>query len=120
MTPSSFDARLAARLNDIPLPDGLLGRLRMIPLADDADFDRALADIALPPDLIDRLSAVGSAPHHLWQTVNRVAAAAAMFAVGLGYIFSVTALVYSRFDQPLLAGEPLRSAWSQSPVAAEG
>jgi hypothetical protein len=128
MSSSPLGDRISALLNDVPLPDGLLGRLRMIPLATDADFDRALADVALPADLADRLSAIPSAPGR-WSptlssamsaTVKRVAAAVAMFAVGLGYIFSVTALVYSRFDQPLLAAEPLRAAWSQLSGATAG
>jgi hypothetical protein len=152
-----FDAQLSAQLNDVPLPDGFLARLRMVPLASDADFDRALTDVATPADLTDRLSAIalsaypesrtapgargqrcvaefvkilavtrrdgptsrevgyGSVPSAGYRTfpslMKRAAAAAVLFVLGLGYVFSVTALVHSRFEEPLLAGEPLRSAW---------
>jgi hypothetical protein len=117
LSPSSpSDAWLLAQLNDVSLPDGLLARLRTIPLASDADFDATLADVAVPSDLTDRLSAVASAPAwapaRAWlPVVKRAAAAVAMFAVGLGYLFAVTAFVYSRFEQPLLAGESLRSVF---------
>ncbi|HEV3339817.1 MAG TPA: von Willebrand factor type A domain-containing protein [Pirellulales bacterium] len=117
LSPSSpSDAWLLAQLNDVSLPDGLLARLRTIPLASDAGFDAALADVAVPSDLTDRLSAVASAPAwapaRAWlPVVKRAAAAVAMFAVGLGYLFAVTAFVYSRFEQPLLAGESLRSVF---------
>ncbi|HWB11320.1 MAG TPA: von Willebrand factor type A domain-containing protein [Pirellulales bacterium] len=112
LLPSSpFDAQLSEHLNDVPLPDGFLGRLRLIPLTGDADFDRALADIAAPADLKDRLSAIASPSYRAMPSlVKQAAAAVVMFGLGLGYVFSVTALVQSRFEEPLLAAEPIRSA----------
>lgn len=51
------DSRLDARLRDVPLPDGLLDRLRAVPLPDDAQIDRRLCDVAVPPGLVDRVCA---------------------------------------------------------------
>ncbi|HVA46075.1 MAG TPA: von Willebrand factor type A domain-containing protein [Pirellulales bacterium] len=107
-----IDAELAARLNAVDLPTGLLARLRSIPLADDADLDAALADVPLPAALTQRLSMVPSVRER-WPALARQAAAAAMLcALSLGYALSVMAFVAWRFEERALAGDALRStAW---------
>lgn len=120
MQPSTFDAELSARLNEVPLPADLHARLRSIPAASDADLDAVLCDVALPPGLAMRLAAAASASSDRWPAKLRQAAAAVvLFALGLGYIFSVIAFVASRFDQPVMAGELLKSAWSLTPNEAD-
>ena len=45
------DDGLDAALREVPLPAGLLDRLRGIPLADDADLDATLRDVPVPAGL---------------------------------------------------------------------
>ena len=48
-------------LRDVPLPDGLLDRLMVLPLAGDEDVDELLRDVAVPPGLLERLQAIALA-----------------------------------------------------------
>ncbi len=51
----SPDPNLDAQLRAVPLPAGLVERLRQIALADDQDFDLALREVRVPAGLLDRL-----------------------------------------------------------------
>jgi len=50
-----FDHQLDAQLRDVPLPEGLRGRLRRVALADDAGLDEALRAVALPAGWAERV-----------------------------------------------------------------
>lgn len=52
---SHFNARQDAELSDVPLPEGLMERLRWTALADDEGLDEALRQVALPSGLVQRL-----------------------------------------------------------------
>ena len=111
---SPLDAEIAARLNDVALPVALLDRLRALPLGSDAELDAVLADVALPAHLDRRLSEVTVSTLPDWaELAKQSVAAVLLFAMGLSYAFSVVVFVAARFDQPALAGEPLRSAAAQ-------
>ena len=58
---SVADTQLDARLQDVPLPGGLLGRLMALPLAEDQDMDELLGGVPLPPGLLERLRAIALA-----------------------------------------------------------
>jgi hypothetical protein len=51
---SNFDPKLEAALRAVPLPEGLLARLRQAALAEDEGLDAALREIPLPPGLLRR------------------------------------------------------------------
>lgn len=55
---SSFDSHLDAQLRAVPLPEGLLERLRAVPLADDASLDEALRDVPVAGNLLKRLHSI--------------------------------------------------------------
>jgi Ca-activated chloride channel homolog len=50
-----FEPELDGRMRTVPLPEGLLARLRAVALADDADLDAAIRDVALPAGFARRL-----------------------------------------------------------------
>ena len=52
------DDGLDAALRELPLPAGLLDRLRGIPLADDEDLDDTLRDVPVPAGLAKRLQSI--------------------------------------------------------------
>ena len=52
------DDGLDAALGELPLPAGLVERLRSIPLADDEDFDNTLRDVPVPAGLVTRLRSI--------------------------------------------------------------
>ena len=52
---SSSDSTLDARLQAVPLPDGLLARLRAVAWTDDEGLDAALGEVPVPEDLLKRL-----------------------------------------------------------------
>lgn len=55
MTIENNDSRLDARLCDVPLPEGLLERVRGAIVPGDAEIDRRLRDVAAPVGLLDRI-----------------------------------------------------------------
>jgi Ca-activated chloride channel family protein len=55
MTTENNDPQLDARLCDVPLPAGLLERLRGAIVPEDAEIDRRLRDVAAPAGLVDRI-----------------------------------------------------------------
>ncbi len=62
MSEHQSDPKLDRELRGVPLPDGLLGRLRQVARWDDARIDESLRDAPLPAGLIERLyCAVGDA-----------------------------------------------------------
>ncbi len=54
MTEPNLDYELC----DVPLPSGLLARLRALPLIDDEGLDEVIRDISLPHGMLDRLQAI--------------------------------------------------------------
>jgi Ca-activated chloride channel homolog len=56
MQPS--DAKIDTLLQAVPLPEGLLERLRAMPLADDEGLDAALRDVPAPEGLLKRLTQI--------------------------------------------------------------
>ncbi|MEQ8787475.1 MAG: DUF3520 domain-containing protein [Pirellulaceae bacterium] len=58
MTPENPHSQIDARLRDVPLPEGLLDRLRGAIVPDDAEVDRRLRDVAAPVGLADRIVAM--------------------------------------------------------------
>jgi Ca-activated chloride channel family protein len=50
------------QLRGIPLPPGILARLREIAALGDAELDRALGDVPVPAGVLDRLHAISSEP----------------------------------------------------------
>ncbi len=53
----SHDSQLDRELKNVPVPDGLLDRLRGVAAWDDAEIDASLVDIAIPSGMMDRLHA---------------------------------------------------------------
>jgi Ca-activated chloride channel family protein len=53
---SESDHQLDARLAQVPLPDGLLDRLRAVAVPSDEEIDRQLCDVDLPWGLVARLN----------------------------------------------------------------
>ena len=112
------DNQLDAELKNVPVPDGLLGRLREVADWDDARVDAALCDVNLPAAMIDRLheamgdealdEAMGSVPlphgflarlriiPHIRRRskLARLAVAASLFLlISSAYLSSLSALV---------------------------
>ncbi len=61
---SEFDkpASIDEQLRGIPLPPGILARLREIAALGDTQLDRALCDVSVPAGVLDRLRAISSEP----------------------------------------------------------
>ena len=55
---SAADSKFDRQIRDVPLPVGLLDRLRRVPLAEDEDVDELLRDVAVPPGLLEQLQAI--------------------------------------------------------------
>ena len=69
----SPDPKLDARLRAVPLPEGLIQRLRQVALADDDGLDAALTELPLPAGLVARLRAIPmAADEDLDQTLRDV------------------------------------------------
>lgn len=115
MSAPTFDDALSLRLNDVPLPAGLLAGLRSIPLREDADLDRALAGVPVPATLMPRLATIANGRRH-WRAplpraaaaflpqaavylLPQAAAALFVFAASLGYALSAVAFVRGRFEE---------------------
>ena len=75
----SPDPKLDARLRAVPLPEGLIQRLRQVALADDAGLDAALTEMPLPAGLLGRLRGIPlAADEDLDQTLRDVAVPAGL------------------------------------------
>jgi Ca-activated chloride channel family protein len=75
----SPDPKLDARLRAVPLPEGLIQRLRQVALADDDGLDAALTELPLPAGLLGRLRGIPlAADEDLDQTLRDVAVPAGL------------------------------------------
>ncbi len=55
MSSSEFDREHDERLRGLPLPEGMIARLKQVAVASDADLDAALRDVTLPTGVLSRL-----------------------------------------------------------------
>ena len=95
---SHSDAWLDAELRDVPLPPGLLDRLRQtaretVQLSDE-NLDAALRDVSMPLELHRRLEQMGRRMGQ-WTWISRLAIAASLLlAVGVAVLGILVALVF--------------------------
>jgi Ca-activated chloride channel family protein len=95
---SHSDAWLDAELRDVPVPPGLLDRLRQtaretVELSDE-DLDAALRDVSMPLALHRRLEQMGRRMGQ-WTWISRLAIAASLLlAVGVAVLGILVALVF--------------------------
>ena len=95
---SHSDAWLDAELRDVPVPPGLLDRLRQnaretVELSDE-DLDAALRDVSMPLELHRRLELMGRRMGQ-WTWISRLAIAASLLlAVGVAVLGILVALVF--------------------------
>jgi Ca-activated chloride channel family protein len=90
---SPSDASLDAELRDVPIPPGLLGRLRQtaqetVEMSDE-ELDAILRDVPMPLELRRRLEQMGRRMAQ-WTWVSRIAMAASLL-LAVGLVFGVLA-----------------------------
>jgi Ca-activated chloride channel family protein len=90
---NQLEQRLDARLRDVPLPSGLLQRLKRLPLEDDQGLDEALRDVPLPVGLMSRLRDIARRARLRPQWLGRWAVAASLL-VGVGLCFLAALWVF--------------------------
>lgn len=129
-----FDVRQDAQLRNVPVPRGLLQRLRAVALADDEDLDAAIRDVPIPAGLTSRLgqsawsadggleAAIGdvAVPGGLAGRLRQVpkggirsprltrwaAAASLLIALGVAYFGAMVALLLSAYPYPAPPSRP--------------
>jgi len=105
---SHSDASLDDRLRDVPVPEGLLERLRSVAAFDDAELDIHLRRVAVPFGLLDRLRRVPSGGLRPVRLTEVMLAASLLLAVGLTYVALGAGLLLLSFpsseEQPRIAG----------------
>ncbi len=89
------DAWLDAQLQEVPLPEGLLDRLRQVALWEEDALDAAIRDVPIPEGLLHQLYRLPRAPS--WELrIQRWATAVGLFlAFGLWYFGLVISMVGS-------------------------
>lgn len=89
------DAWLDAQLQEVPLPEGLLDRLRQVALWEEDALDAAIRDVPIPEGLLHQLYRLPRA--HSWELrIQRWATAVGLFlAFGLWYFGLVISMVGS-------------------------
>ena len=133
-----FEARQDAELRAVPMPAGLLSRLRQIAVADDEGLDEALRRVPVPEGLTDRLQrslladdeALDEAvrdvrvPVSVQQRLRRIpknwlrltrltqwaTAASLLIAIGLSYVGAMVALLWATYPPGDASGPRLSSA----------
>ena len=61
MSDSKSDRWISAQLRQVPLPEGLLERLRAVAQQSDGELDALLSDVAVPDGLVARLREIVAA-----------------------------------------------------------
>lgn len=90
---SNFDAWLDAQLRDVPLPEGLLERLRGLASLSDEQLDAALRDVPVPSRLMARLDRVGQRWSRLEKVGRWATAVSLLVAFGMTYFGLVTSFL---------------------------
>ncbi len=83
---SNTDAWLDAELCNVPLPEGLLERLRRTAGLSDQELDAALCDVPVPSLLAQRLQRISARQNHRARFQHLAAAAVLLLAIGLSHL----------------------------------
>lgn len=95
-----FDAWLDSELGNVPLPEGMLRRLREIPFADDAELDAAVRDVPVPFELQRRLELIGHRRARLLRLGQLAAATCLVAAIGVSYLGAMLAFLLTAYPAP--------------------
>jgi Ca-activated chloride channel family protein len=120
---SHSDAWLDAELRDVPLPPGLLGRLRQtaqetVEMSDE-DLDATLRDVPMPPQLRRRLEQMGRRMTQ-WTWISRIAIAASLLlAVGVAMVGILVFVLVPQRGNSLVNVGPKKPA-VEKPSGASG
>ncbi len=110
---SRSDAWLDAELRNVPIPPGLLGRLRQtaqqtVEMSDE-ELDAALRDVPMPPQLRRRLEQMGRRMTQ-WTWISRLAMAASLLlAVGVAIVGTLVVFVLVPHGNLLVNGGPKKA-----------
>lgn len=110
------DAWLEAELRNVPLPGGLLERLRRVAELSDEELDAALRAVPVPVDLPRRLQRVGERQIRWAQFRHLAAAALILVAVGLGYFGLTLSFMANLRPEPARKGPQLATQLQSKPV----
>ena len=97
---SNFDVWLDTELAGVPVPVGMLERLRHIPLASDEQLDAAVRDLPVPRELDIRLRRIGRAGAR-WARLQQMAIASCLvLMIGGSYGGAMVAFLLSARGMP--------------------
>lgn len=96
----SFDIWLNTRLRDVPVPSGVLRRLREIPIAADTDLDAAVCDVPVPSGLQNGLHRIGQRHVRLARLGQMTATVSLATAVAFAYSGAVLVFLLNTYRPP--------------------
>ncbi len=97
---STFDGWLDRALREVPVPVGMLERLRRIPVSSDAALDAAVRDVPVPVSLRGRLEGIGRRRLR-WARLSQMAVAAGlMAAIGFSYLGAMLVFLWTAYRSP--------------------
>ena len=97
---SNFDVWLDSELGNVPLPAGMLQRLREIPVAGDAQLDAAVRDVPVPFELRRRLELIGHGRARLLRLGQLAVATCLVAAIGVSYLGAMLAFLLTAYPAP--------------------
>lgn len=105
------DEGLDAAVRGVPLPDGLVARLRRSILADDEAIDAAVRDVLVPVDLWGRLRRVPKGRLRLARLTRWATATSLVLGIGLSYVGAIVALLLLAFPSRDVSRPKLVTDW---------
>ncbi|MDZ7617160.1 MAG: von Willebrand factor type A domain-containing protein [Patescibacteria group bacterium] len=104
------DSALDDKLRCVAMPSGLDGRLRMTVVEDDEGLDAMLRDVPVPYRVLCKLRATPGYRIQLQRVVSWAVAATLMVAIGLSYFGAASVLLLASL--PATPASPPELAWS--------
>jgi len=101
------DEGLDAALREVPIPAGLTDRLPWVPLADDEGLDEAIRDVRVPVGVRGRLRRVPRNWFPLTRLTQWATAASLLIAIGVSYVGAMVAMLWATYQPDRVPGSRL-------------